>query len=88
VAGMPHEGAGYGSYGGAARAAAIARELSTAKFGEFGGKTIGDVQCHHRTEFIGSRLAGFDLPHFDTYRIIKEMETHLRRRGPSGLGAS
>jgi L-fucose/D-arabinose isomerase len=57
-----------------ARAAAIAHRFRHAKIGEIGGKSMG---MYNATidEFYWKKTIGVDLPHYDTYQIIKLMDT-------------
>jgi L-fucose isomerase-like protein len=56
-----------------ARAAAVVNRIRHAKIGEIGGKSMG---MYNATidEFYWKRAIGVDLPHYDTYQVIKLMD--------------
>ncbi|MGE5605417.1 MAG: hypothetical protein ACM3YE_06975 [Bacteroidota bacterium] len=56
-----------------ARAAAVANRFRHAKIGEIGGKSMG---MYNATidEFFWKKTIGVDLPHYDTYQVVKLMD--------------
>ena len=73
IAGLPDETAIIERIVIRARAAAVAARLRHAKIGEIGGKSMG---MYNATidEFFWKRAIGVDLPHYDTYQVIKRMD--------------
>ncbi|HEX2952532.1 MAG TPA: hypothetical protein VHR47_00940 [Bacillota bacterium] len=73
VAGLPSEEALIHKIIFRARAAAVAGKLRHAKIGEIGGKSMG---MYNATidEFFWKKAIGVDLPHYDTYQVIKLMD--------------
>jgi L-fucose isomerase-like protein len=57
-----------------ARAAAVAQRFRHAKIGEIGGKSMG---MYNATidEFYWKKTIGVDLPHYDTYQVIKLLDS-------------
>jgi L-fucose isomerase-like protein len=73
VAGLPNETELIEKILVRARAAAVAGRLRHAKIGEIGGKSMG---MYNATidEFFWKKAIGVDLPHYDTYQVIKLMD--------------
>lgn len=73
VAGLPNEKEIIDRLIRRARAAAVAKRMRNAKIGEIGGKSMG---MYNATidEFFWKKTIGVDLPHYDTYQVIKLLD--------------